>query len=130
MGSNCSNEKYRMSEAIAIKLEELGNLYCDAGDAEVGLSLKELAHSPDRARSLRSALLEDTSLCGAKKHPKNNVEDPLHDPSQQLLESIISTNNQRLSNHEVRKILDISRQWDRDPQDISHLKVIVSKMVY
>ncbi|KAJ8062054.1 hypothetical protein OCU04_009834 [Sclerotinia nivalis] len=127
MGSNCSSEKNRMSEAIAIKLEELGNLYCDAGDTEVGLSLKELAHSPDRAGSLRSALLEDTSLHRVKKHLKNSVEDPLHDPSQQLLESIISTNNQRLSNHQIHKILDISRQWDRNLQEISQVKMMVSK---
>ncbi|ESZ90801.1 hypothetical protein SBOR_8806 [Sclerotinia borealis F-4128] len=116
-----------MSEAIATKLEELGNLYCDTGDTEVGLLLKELARSPDRARSLRSALLENTSLYTTNKHLENSVESSSHNPSQQLLESIISTDNKQLSKHQIDRILDITRLWDRDPQDISYLKVMISK---
>ncbi|ESZ89572.1 hypothetical protein SBOR_10041 [Sclerotinia borealis F-4128] len=116
-----------MSEAIATKLEELGNLYYDTGDTEVGLSLKELAHSPDRARSLRSALLENTSLYTTNKHLENSIESSSHNPSQQLLESIISTDNKRLSKYQIHRILDVTRLWDRDPQGISYLKVMISK---
>ncbi|KAF7855372.1 hypothetical protein EAF04_010115 [Stromatinia cepivora] len=130
MGSDNSSEEYRTPEAIVLKLEELSKLYYDAGDIEVGRSLKRLAHSPNHANSLRTVLLEKTSFPEVEEHSTDGIRGPIHDPIvklEQWLRSFITTDEKRLSDSQIRRIYHISRHWDRSSDDFDNSKVVLSR---
>ncbi|RFU33819.1 hypothetical protein B7463_g2492, partial [Scytalidium lignicola] len=47
---------------VAKKLGELGVLFCNAGDEEVGQLLQHICNNPDQLSSLRAAILEEALL--------------------------------------------------------------------
>ncbi|RFU25839.1 hypothetical protein B7463_g10498, partial [Scytalidium lignicola] len=76
MGSVISSDANTVPEEVAKKVKELGVLFCNAGDGEVGRVLQHISNSPDQLCSLRTAILQEAraSSHGGSEEPREAVE--------------------------------------------------------
>ncbi|CZT08654.1 uncharacterized protein RAG0_13657 [Rhynchosporium agropyri] len=113
MGSASSIEHCVVSELVATKLVELGNLLCTAGDSELGELLKEICDSPLRIFSLRNALLQKLQT----------IPPPiLKEPSESLwLQNYNPPSGISLTDAEQTKLLSLFKEWTLKEADITQL---------
>ncbi|RDL30215.1 uncharacterized protein BP5553_10493 [Venustampulla echinocandica] len=99
---------------MATKLEELGDVFCAAGDQEVGNLLKTLRESPHRLRSLRAALLHGAGP-GQSSNEFVEPSEPMKLleklPEEIWLGAFATASGEKLSEDQIQRVLRVVQAW-------------------